>query len=265
MLGGTGTTRASLSLADTRQRGFVVSSERLLAGVLLVLGLLVGLQAVRVAVVTELADLGAAIGSLSQTYSFSGVTGHHASTNGSLWQDQLDTCDNVGATQPGGTASRCVSVCNVNGGSTVVKAARMRHWRALSLPPDTPLGLPGREQPLPEGALVAKESLQAGPHLANGLCRDELEHVIGLGLAHQLAGEVGADLRIRILKALAELVDVQIAVPEKVRALLAVHHLLTGGRIQHGLTIAEREVLDHRSSTPWSGGPEVEARGSCGT
>jgi len=97
---------------NRNQRGFIVSTELMLIATILVIGLVVGLQAVRVSVVTELADVGAAIGAVTQTYSYSGATGHHASVNGSSYTDALDTCDD-GSVQPGGANSRCVSICAV--------------------------------------------------------------------------------------------------------------------------------------------------------
>jgi hypothetical protein len=92
------------------QKGFIVSTELMLIATILVIGLIVGLSAVRVAVVTELADVSGAISAVGQTYSFSGAAGHHASTNGSFYQDQLDTCDD-GTTQPIGANPRCVIIC----------------------------------------------------------------------------------------------------------------------------------------------------------
>jgi len=95
---------------NRNQKGFIVSTELMLIATILVIGLIVGLQAVRVAVVTELADVGSAIASVTQTYSWSGVAGHHASTNGSIYSDGIDTCDDVVA-QPVGANSRCVRIC----------------------------------------------------------------------------------------------------------------------------------------------------------
>lgn len=99
------------------QKGFIVSTELMLIATILVIGLIVGLQAVRTAVITELADVGGAIGSTSQTYSFSGVAGHHASTNGSMFQDAADTCDDLAGTNTQqGLTSRCVAICGADSG-----------------------------------------------------------------------------------------------------------------------------------------------------
>ncbi len=75
------------------EAGFVVSSELVLIGTILVLGVVVGLATVRDQVVQELGDLALAISNINQSYSFSGVTGHTSSTSGSLFDDQLDFCD----------------------------------------------------------------------------------------------------------------------------------------------------------------------------
>lgn len=100
-----------LSRLWKEEDGAIVSSEIVVVTVLLVLGMIVGLQAVREAVVTELADFAGAIGSINQSYSFAGINGHHSSTAGSAWVDALDSCDVC--TPPDGGASQCVTVCTV--------------------------------------------------------------------------------------------------------------------------------------------------------
>ncbi len=105
-----------------RQSGFIVSAELMLIATLLVIAMIPGLSAIRVAVVTELADVGDAIGSVSQSYQYSGIAGHHAAVNGSLFEDEPDTCD-----QPDGQGtaltSRCIQVCGVGPGATANSAA----------------------------------------------------------------------------------------------------------------------------------------------
>ncbi len=91
------------------ENGFVISSELVLVGTLLVLGLIVGLTELRNQVVQELADLAVAIGRISQTYTFSSVTGHTAATAGSQFQDTSDYCDEDGI-DPVGDAAACVNV-----------------------------------------------------------------------------------------------------------------------------------------------------------
>ncbi|QDT42253.1 hypothetical protein Pan241w_23350 [Gimesia alba] len=75
------------------EAGFVVSSELVLIGTILVLGVVVGLATVRDQVVQELGDLALAISNINQSYSFSGVTGHTSSVAGSIFADALDFCD----------------------------------------------------------------------------------------------------------------------------------------------------------------------------
>lgn len=75
------------------ENGFVVSSELVLIGTILVLGVVVGLATVRDQVVQELGDLALAIASVNQSYSYAGVTGHSSSTAGSIFIDLLDYCD----------------------------------------------------------------------------------------------------------------------------------------------------------------------------
>jgi Flp pilus assembly pilin Flp len=92
------------------QRGFVISTELVLIAVLLVIGLIAGLTTLRDQVVQELGDLAAAIGSINQSYSFSGVTGHSSSTAGSVFADRTDFCD-VG--DSGGNEPECLNVHSV--------------------------------------------------------------------------------------------------------------------------------------------------------
>lgn len=90
-----------------REHGSIGATELLLIGTILAIGLAVGLQALRIAVITELADLADAIGAHSQSYSMSGAAGHHGSSNGSAFQDQLDTCDTADITM---TNPRCLQL-----------------------------------------------------------------------------------------------------------------------------------------------------------
>lgn len=91
------------------QSGAVVSAELVIVATILVLGMIVGLTTVRDQVVQELGDLAIAIASLNQTYSFSGVTGHHSSTAGSTFADLLDDCDGVDLT---GAEPACIEICD---------------------------------------------------------------------------------------------------------------------------------------------------------
>jgi hypothetical protein len=76
----------------------IISAELVLVMTILVLGTIVGLSEVSVAVVTELNDVGHAIGSLSQSFAF---TGFHSQGDGKKKSffsgskniDYHDTCD----------------------------------------------------------------------------------------------------------------------------------------------------------------------------
>lgn len=57
------------------------------------IGMIVGLTTLRNAVVQELADTGAAINNVNQSYSYSAVVGHDSSTAGSQFLDLVDFCD----------------------------------------------------------------------------------------------------------------------------------------------------------------------------
>ena len=75
------------------EAGFIVSTELVLVSTIVVIALVVGLATVRDAVVQELADVGLTIGTINQSYSFSGLTGHTSSVAGSTRIDVLDFCD----------------------------------------------------------------------------------------------------------------------------------------------------------------------------
>lgn len=90
--------------------GVVVSSELVLMGTVLVIGMATGLSAVQTAVVTELGDVSNAIGSVNQSYSYGGVLGHHAQTAGSSWTDGVELCDEPVAQD--GEAPACMVLCD---------------------------------------------------------------------------------------------------------------------------------------------------------
>lgn len=89
------------------ESGAIVSTEIVLVITILGIGMVVGLAAVRNSVVTELADVAQAVANVDQSYSYSGVTGHAASSAGSAYTDAPDFCDQQG--QGEGT-SKCVAV-----------------------------------------------------------------------------------------------------------------------------------------------------------
>jgi Flp pilus assembly pilin Flp len=75
------------------ERGALIATEWVFVSTIMVIGVVAGLKAVQQAVVTELEDMANAIGSLSQSYTFSGTSGCAATTNGSRYQDSLHTVD----------------------------------------------------------------------------------------------------------------------------------------------------------------------------
>ena len=91
----------------TDENGFIVSSELILIATILVIAMVVGLQTVRDAVLQELGDVGAAIGSISQDYSYGGASGHCSAINGAVYADAVDDCE----TSPNTNTRNCVNVC----------------------------------------------------------------------------------------------------------------------------------------------------------
>lgn len=89
------------------ESGAIVSLEIVLVGTILGIGVITGLSSLRDAVITELADLGAAIGTLDQSYVYHGSTAHSASTADTFHNDIPDYCDDGTTT----TASRCLVIC----------------------------------------------------------------------------------------------------------------------------------------------------------
>jgi hypothetical protein len=89
------------------EAGFVVSAELILVATVAVIGLLVGLAAVRDGVISELSDVAGAIQDVNQSYSIDGVVGHNANTAGFNFLDGTDECDNND--QTGGAADNCIT------------------------------------------------------------------------------------------------------------------------------------------------------------
>lgn len=90
--------------------GAVVSSELVLVLTILVIGMIVGLTTLRDQIVQELGDVALAIAAVNQSFSFSGITGHHSSTAGSVFDDTSDSCDGA---DPAGLEPACINVCGV--------------------------------------------------------------------------------------------------------------------------------------------------------
>jgi Flp pilus assembly pilin Flp len=91
------------------EAGFIVSAELVLVATILVIGMITGLTSVRDAVITELADVGGAIGAINQSYTYGGASAHCSTTAGSQFTDFLDFCD--ANTTVGESNSRCLSIC----------------------------------------------------------------------------------------------------------------------------------------------------------
>jgi len=64
------------------EAGFIISAELVLISTLLVTGLIVGLSSIQHAIVGELNDVGNAIGSLNQSYSYTGFSSGQGSNKG---------------------------------------------------------------------------------------------------------------------------------------------------------------------------------------
>jgi hypothetical protein len=94
--------------------GFIVSLELILITILLIIGLVTGLQVLRDAILQELGDLGAAIGSINNSFAFTGsitpaTTNNGVATGGpavsvvygSIFQDANDQNDTALQTNGG--------------------------------------------------------------------------------------------------------------------------------------------------------------------
>ena len=74
--------------------GFLFSLELIIAAIMLVFGMLAGMQVLRDAAAQELADLGMAIGAINNTYNYPGVTiSGGGMIAGSSFTDALDQND----------------------------------------------------------------------------------------------------------------------------------------------------------------------------
>lgn len=94
----------------TDDAGFIISAELVLVASILVIGMIVGLTSLRNQVVQELVDVGQAVGSLSQSYAFSGTKKCGLGwTDSSNYNDKLDFCqapNQTGGSEPGGISVR---------------------------------------------------------------------------------------------------------------------------------------------------------------
>jgi Flp pilus assembly pilin Flp len=95
------------------ETGFVVSAELILIATILVIGLIVGLAVLRNQVVQELVDVGQAIGSVSQSFCFSGTAKPFVAwTDGTCYIDLIDFCQwpQDPGEEPGGISVRMFPV-----------------------------------------------------------------------------------------------------------------------------------------------------------
>src|SRR5207244_12007424 len=99
----------------------------------------------------------------------------------------------------------------------------------LNLPPDETTALPLVEQPAPKGPRLAEVSLNRRPEIGDLLRRDELQRVVRLGLAHQLADQIRARRRLRIVHDALELFERHLRIPYEVRSALLVDETVAGG------------------------------------
>ncbi len=76
--------------------GFVVSAELVLVATICVLGLVVGLSELSIGINEELEDLGAAVGSANQSYTWQGARGTKGYFVGSCFTDTKDQGDGQG-------------------------------------------------------------------------------------------------------------------------------------------------------------------------
>jgi Flp pilus assembly pilin Flp len=92
------------------ENGVIISAEMILVLSIVVIAVVAGLATLRDAIVTELADVGAAIGSQDQSFVYTGVVAHSAATAGSSFTDTPDFCDNLDST--GNVNSRGVVIAS---------------------------------------------------------------------------------------------------------------------------------------------------------
>lgn len=78
-----------------KQAGFIVSAELVLIATILVIGLIVGMVAIRDALTAEMGDVAEAIGALDQSYTDNGIIdfGTGTAVQGSAWSDDSDNGD----------------------------------------------------------------------------------------------------------------------------------------------------------------------------
>ena len=85
------------------QAGFIVSAELVLIATILVIGLVVGMVAIRDSMIAEMGDVAEAIGNVDQSYLFNGVTdtGTGAQIGASNFNDGIDNNSDAPTGQQG--------------------------------------------------------------------------------------------------------------------------------------------------------------------
>lgn len=80
-------------MKKNKKAGFILSAELILIATIVVMGLLVGLVAMRDAMIGELHDTAEAYGAVTQSYTFNGTEHQGSWTRGSEWADDTDAGD----------------------------------------------------------------------------------------------------------------------------------------------------------------------------
>lgn len=75
------------------EAGFIISSELVIVATVAVLAMVVGLSEVALNINEELEDVGSSFGSMNQTFTTQGTTGHQSMVGGSMFTDRSDFCD----------------------------------------------------------------------------------------------------------------------------------------------------------------------------
>lgn len=103
------------------EAGFIVSAELVLVATILVIGMIVGLVAIRNQVVQELVDIAQAIGNISQSYAYGGIhKPFMAFTDGSFYNDKADFCQENAAQVPGTEPGGITIIANYPAAALVV-------------------------------------------------------------------------------------------------------------------------------------------------
>jgi len=116
--------------------GFVISTEIAVVATILVIGVVTGFSSVRDAVVSELADVGQAIGNLDQSFSLRGSVDCSSGTQSSAFFDEADFCDTEETTNvqnsKGLTISGSVGSTARNTGEFQGRGPLPRQWSVKS-------------------------------------------------------------------------------------------------------------------------------------